>query len=70
MVNLPRGAQVSPLDGSGDGVTINFNGPIYSVDDFDEAVNKARLQLPAGRELDADRNSSTLTRYTDGTSQA
>ena len=44
LVNLPRGAQVSPLDGSG-GMTINFNGPIYSVDDFDEAVNKARLRF-------------------------
>ena len=45
LVSLPRGAQVSPLDGSGDGVTINFNGPIYGVDDFDEAVNKARLRF-------------------------
>ena len=45
LVNLPRGAQVSPLDGSGGGVTINFNGPIYGVDDFDEAVNKARLRF-------------------------
>ena len=45
LLNLPRGAQVSPLDGNGGGMTINFNGPIYSVDDFDEAVNKARLRF-------------------------
>ena len=44
LVNFPRGAQVSPLVGSG-GMTIIFNAPIYSVDDFDEAVNKARLRF-------------------------
>ena len=44
LVNLPRGAQVSPLDGSG-GMSINFYGPVYGVDDFDEAVNKARLRF-------------------------
>ena len=35
---------VSPLDGSG-GMSINFYGPVYGVDDFDEAVNKARLRF-------------------------
>ena len=45
LVKLPRGAQVSPLDDSNGGMTINFYGPIYSVDDFDEAVNKARLRF-------------------------
>ena len=24
-------------------VTINFNGPVYGVDDFNEKVNQARL---------------------------
>ena len=43
LVNLPRGAQVSPLDGSGGGVNINFYGPVYGVDDFNEKVNEARL---------------------------
>ena len=44
LVNLPRGAQVSPLDGSGRrALTINFYGPVYGVDDFDERVNQARL---------------------------
>ena len=55
LVELPRGAQVSPLngdgngDGDGDRMTINFYGPIYSVDDFDEAVNRARLRFRSGR---------------------
>ena len=43
LVKLPRGAQVSPLDGGGGERNINFYGPVYGVDDFFEKVNQARL---------------------------
>ena len=42
VVNLPRGSSVTP-NGGGGGATINFYGPVYGVDDFNRAVNEARL---------------------------
>ena len=49
LVKLRAGAQVTPLDGSGGGsgggMTIIFQGPVYGMDDFDEKVNQARLRF-------------------------
>ncbi len=42
VVNLPRGSSVTP-NGGGGGPTINFYGTVYGVDDFNRAVNEARL---------------------------
>ena len=43
--DLPPNLNLGPGNRGEEGITINFNGPIYSVDDFDEAVNKARLRF-------------------------
>ena len=39
---------MSPLDGSGGGVTINFYGDVYGVDDFNEKVNQGPACLGTG----------------------
>ena len=49
LVKLPRGAQVQPLDGSG-GMTINFNGPIYSGGRLRRGGQPGAAPLPAGGE--------------------
>ena len=44
MVDLPKGSNVTPNNQmGGTTVNINFNGPVYGVDDFNEKVNQARL---------------------------
>ena len=44
LVDLPRGSNVTPNNQMGGAtVNINFNGPVYGMDDFNEKVNQARL---------------------------
>ena len=44
LVDLPKGSNVTPNNQMGGStVNINFNGPVYGVDDFNEKVNQARL---------------------------
>ena len=38
-------------------MTINFNGPIYSVDDFERGGQQGAAPLPQVGELDGKRNS-------------
>ena len=51
LVDLPRGSNVTPNNQMGGStVNINFNGPVYGVDDFNEKVNQARLAWETGGE--------------------
>ena len=43
IVNLKRGSSVTPNGMGGTTVNVNFYGPVYGVDDFNEKVNQARL---------------------------